>query len=63
MKASPEQVMESLIEAAKDETTATAAIMALLAHVNEYKIPDLIDSLIESNVLKIKESEGKGFDH
>ncbi|WP_180768234.1 hypothetical protein [Vibrio parahaemolyticus] len=55
--------MESLIEAAKDETTATAAIMALLAHVNEYKIPDLIDSLIESNVLKIKESEGKGFDH
>ncbi|WP_157940724.1 hypothetical protein [Vibrio lentus] len=55
MKASPEQVMESLIEAAKDETTATAAIMALLAHVNEYKIPDLIDALIESNVLKINE--------
>jgi hypothetical protein len=56
MKASPEQVMESLIEAAKDETTATAAILALLAHVNEYKIPDLIDSLIESNVLKINKS-------
>ncbi|ARP06707.1 hypothetical protein K08M3_52230 [Vibrio alginolyticus] len=56
MKASSEQVMESLIEAAKNETTATTAIMVLLAHVNEYKIPDLIDSLIESNVIKANES-------
>lgn len=55
MKASTEQVMESLIEAAKDETTATAALMVLLAHVNEYKIPHLIDALIESNLLKINE--------
>jgi hypothetical protein len=56
MKASPEQIMESLLNAAKDEATATAAIMALLANVNEYKIPDLIDSLIESNVLKTNQS-------
>jgi len=55
MKATPEQVMESLTEAAKDEETATAAIMVLLANVNEYKIPDLIDSLIESNVLKVNQ--------
>ncbi|MCE7729653.1 hypothetical protein [Vibrio campbellii] len=56
MKASSEQIIESLVDAAKDEATATAVIMILLAHVNEYKIPDLIDSLIESNVLKPNQS-------
>lgn len=53
MKVSPGQVIESLINAAKDESTATAAIMALMAHVNEYKINDLIDALIECGVIEL----------
>ncbi|KIP71420.1 hypothetical protein SN11_16935 [Vibrio harveyi] len=52
MKISPDEIMESLLDAAKDEATATAAIMTLMAHVNDYKINDLIDSLVECGVIK-----------
>ncbi|MFS1436180.1 hypothetical protein BCU98_00370 [Vibrio splendidus] len=48
---SVDEIMEQLVDAAKDEVKATAAIMALLAHVNDYKIPDLINALKDSGVL------------
>lgn len=50
-KMTPEEVMLQLAEAAKCEEKALAAIMALLAHVNEYKIADLVDALIETGAL------------
>lgn len=57
MRATPEQIMEALFDAAKDEFMATAAMMALMAHVNDYKINDLIEALIECGVLKLNENQ------
>lgn len=50
-KMAPEEIILQLAEAAKTEEKALAAIMALLAHVNEYKIADLVDALIETGAL------------
>lgn len=59
MRATPEQIMEALFDAAKDESMAAAAMMALMAHVNDYKINDLIKALIECGVLKLNENPQK----
>ncbi|MDC5753556.1 hypothetical protein [Vibrio europaeus] len=55
MKFTPEQIMEQLLEASKDETKAMSAMLVLLAHVNEYKIPEMLKALSEAGVLKIKQ--------
>jgi len=57
LKATPEEIIESLIYASKNPDTSIAAMMALMAHVNDYKINDLVGALAECGVLKLNDSQ------
>ena len=52
MLVKPEEIMASLQDAADKPELALAAIMILLANVNDYKINDVIDGLIEAGVIR-----------
>lgn len=52
MTVKPEEIMASLQDAADKPELALAAIMILLANVNDYKINDVIDGLIEAGIIK-----------